>query len=108
MKRTLVCLALLAAAAAQAQNQPSDDRAVPAATAHQQKAEIARGAPARWFKEDRTMAAHLSTLRKEITAAEAEALAECRRLPAAERNTCAKDARVTYQKDMAKARSDVM
>lgn len=109
MKRTiLLCAALLAAAAAQAQNQPSSDRDVPPAAAHQQAAEIARGDPARWYKEDKTMAAHLRTLRKEIGAAQAEALAACRNKPAAQRSGCVREARAIYQHDMAKARSDVM
>ena len=108
MKQPILCLALLAAAVAtQAQNQPSADRDVPPAVVQKQASEIARGDPARWYKEDRTMAAHLRTLQKEIGAAQAEALAACRTMAAAERSGCAREARATYQHDMAKARSDV-
>ena len=109
MKQHILCLALLAAAvAAQAQNQPSADQDVAPVVAHQQAREIARGDPARWYKEDRTMAAHLRTLRKEIGAAQAEALAACRKMTASERGGCVREARAIYQHDMAKARSDVM
>ena len=113
MRQHILCAALsacalLAASAAQAQNQPSADRDVPPAAAHQQAAEIARGDPARWYKEDKTMAAHQRTLQKEINAALAEALHACRSMAAAERAGCVKEARTNYQHDMAQARGHVM
>lgn len=102
------CVLLAASAAAQVQDQPSTDRDVPPAAAAKQAAEIARGDPARWYKEDKTFAAHLRTLQKEIGAAQAEALTACRSLPAGERAGCVRDARATYRHDMSSARSLAM
>lgn len=61
------------------------------------------GDPARWYVDDDTAAAQLRTLRKEIGAAFQEAQAQCKRMPAAERSACMKDARATYQQDLANA-----
>ncbi|MDQ1921056.1 hypothetical protein [Massilia pseudoviolaceinigra] len=85
--------------------QTSTDQNVPAATARQQAAEIARGDPARWSREDTTPDARLRTLRKEMGAALQEAKGACRALPAAERSACNKEAQANYQKDMAGARA---
>lgn len=86
----------------------SSDANVPPATASKQAAEIARGDPARWFQEDASAAARLRTLHKEIGAALQEAQGNCRRGPAAERAACMKEARATYQQDMAGARAHIM
>lgn len=65
---------------------------------------IARtGDPARWYVEDATAQAQMRTLHKEIGAALQEAQKECRQAPAPERNDCLKQARATYQQDMANA-----
>jgi hypothetical protein len=98
------CLAGIGAAQAQLP-QTSTDQNVPAATARQQAAEIARGDPARWSREDSTTEARLRTLRKEMGAALQEARGACRALPAAERSACNKEAQANYQKDMATIRA---
>lgn len=102
------CMLALALGLPQAQAQESSDQNVPAATARQQAAEIARGDPARWFREDATAAARLRTLHKEIAAGLQEAQGNCRRMPAAERAACNKEARAIYQQEMAGARAQVM
>jgi len=61
------------------------------------------GDPQRWYQEDSTAQAQLRTLRKEITAALAEAKKACRLEPSAARATCLKDAQDTYRQDMANA-----
>lgn len=66
-----------------------------------QQQEIAKGDPARWYKEDATSAEQTRTLRKEIGAALAEANIACKNGPAAERPACLREARATYQRDMA-------
>lgn len=99
-------ICLMGASLAHAQlPQTSTDQNVPAATARQQAAEIARGDPARWSKEDTTVEARLRTLRKEMGAALQEARGACRALPASERSACNKEAQANYQKDMANARA---
>ncbi len=101
--------ALLAAVGAHAQSAPeSSDANVPPATAQKQAREIARGDPARWFREDATAAQRLRTLQKEIAAGLQEAQGACRKLAAAERAGCMKEARATYQQEMAGARAQVM
>jgi hypothetical protein len=103
--------ALLAAAGAHAQATPepvSTDSNVPPATAQKQASEIARGDPARWYREDLTMAARLRTLQKEIGAGLQEAQGACRKLAAAERSACMTEARATYNRDMAGARAKVV
>ena len=90
-----------------AQAQESSDQNVPAATARQQAAEIAKGDPARWFREDATASARLRTLQKEIGAGLQEAQGNCKRQPAAERAACNKEARATYQQEMSGARAQV-
>lgn len=79
----------------------SSDQNLPPATARQQAAEITRGDPARWTREDTTSAAKLASWRKETRAALQESLGNCRRAPKAERAACNKQARDTYQQEMA-------
>lgn len=97
--RTLATLLLagLFSCAAQAQDTPP-------AYARQQHQEIARGDPARWYVADATPTAQLKTLQKEIGAALQEATIACKKMAGAERTQCMKDARATYQHDMANAR----
>ncbi|MES2740267.1 MAG: hypothetical protein V4754_04875 [Pseudomonadota bacterium] len=58
------------------------------------------GDPARWYVADTTKSAQLRTKRKEIGAALQEAQADCKRVAAAERATCLKQARATHDDDM--------
>ncbi|MEO7494545.1 MAG: hypothetical protein ABIT83_16200 [Massilia sp.] len=103
--RTIVRTALLGCLAiGAAQAQESSDANVPAATANKQASEIARGDPARWYRADVTEAQRLRTLQKEIGAALQEAQGNCRRGPASERASCMREARATYQQEMANAR----
>jgi hypothetical protein len=94
--QTLLALLLAGAlcGAAQAQNTPP-------ANAQLQRHEIARGDPARWYVADATPNGQRKTLRKEITAALQEAIIGCKKLSAGERAQCLKQARATYQHDMA-------
>lgn len=92
----LLALGLFTLAQAQEQNTPP-------ANAKLQQQEIAQGDPARWYKDDATAAEQLRTLRKEIGAALQEANVACKQGPASERAQCLKDARATYQQDMANA-----
>jgi hypothetical protein len=85
------------------QAQVSTDANVPPATAQKQSREITRSEPSRWFVEDATPAQRLRTLRKEIGAALQEAQGACRKLPTAERAGCLREARATFQQDMAGA-----
>ncbi len=104
VKRALLaCGALVLAGLAQ--GQVSTDANVPPATARQQAAEIARGDPARWHQEDTSVAARLRTIRKETAAALQENLGACKSEPASERAACIKEARSTYQLEMAGARA---
>jgi hypothetical protein len=80
----------------------------PPAVAQNQAKEIARGEPARWKKEDRSMQAQIATKRKEIAAALNEAKVECKQMAAGERDSCMRDARATYQQDMANVRELVV
>ncbi len=106
IQRTLfACGAVVLAVSAQAQTQVSTDANVPPATARQQAAEIARGDPARWHQEDTSVAARLRTIRKETAAALQENLGVCKSAPAADRANCIKEARATYQLEMAGARA---
>jgi hypothetical protein len=90
--------------AASAQN---GDRTVDPVAANQQAAEIARGDPARWYRDDATSVARLRTLQKEMGAALREAQNACRQGPKAERADCLKAARATWQHDMAEARQQL-
>jgi hypothetical protein len=97
----LACALLSASVAATGQN---GDRNVDPVVAKQQAAEIARGDPARWYRDDATGAARLRTLQKEMGAALREAQNACRQGPKAERADCLKEARAVWQHDMAAAR----
>jgi hypothetical protein len=97
----LACALLTTSLAATGQN---GDRNVDPVAANQQAAEIARGDPARWYRDDATHAARLRTLQKEMGAALREAQNACRQGPKAERADCLKAARATWQHDMAAAR----
>jgi hypothetical protein len=79
----------------------STDANVPPATARKQAAEIARGDPARWTREDTDLASQMKTKRKEIAAALQESQGVCRSKPKAERSACMKEARAIYQQEMA-------
>jgi hypothetical protein len=105
--RALVGACALLAAVGAAPAQDSTDSNVPVATAQKQASEIARGDPARWYREDASTAQRLRTLQKEIGAALQEAQGACRKLAAGERAGCMKEARATYSRDMAAARAQV-
>ena len=98
----------LLAAAGTAQAQVSTDSNVPPATARKQAGEIARGDPARWFRADATAAQRLHTLQKEIDAGLQEAQGDCRKMAAGDRAACLREARATYQQEMAGARAQIM
>lgn len=87
--------------------QTSTDANVDPVAARQQAQEIAKGDPARWYREDATVQAQLRTLHKELGAALQEARNACKKQPAAERNACLQEARATYQRDMAQARTQL-
>ena len=103
MKTLFACGAVLLTLSAQAQ--VSGDANVPAAAARKQTMEIAKGDPARWEQADSTMAARLRTIRKETAAGLQENLGVCKSAPAAERSACVKEARATYQLEMAGAKA---
>lgn len=98
----ITCGLVMACAAvfAQAQDQPGGT--TPPQNAQLQQQEIAKGDPARWYKEDATGAEQARTLRKEIGAALAEATIACKKGPASERDACIREARETYKRDMDK------
>lgn len=104
--RALCATTLLSASlAASAQ---SSDTNVPAAAAAKQSSEVASGAdPARWHQQDDSRAARLATLKKEIGAAQAEALSACAKQAASARAACIADAKATYQRDMAGAEAQL-
>ena len=118
-RAAITCAGLVLALSAQAQNTTSSttsvqaptlpkvstDANVPPATARKQEAELARGGPFRWNEEDVTPAARLRTIRKETAAALQENLGVCKADPAAERSACMKEARDTYQQEMAGAKA---
>jgi hypothetical protein len=76
----------------------------PPEVARQQQQELQRGDPPRWTRPDRTEAAQLATLRKEIHAALREALAACKQQGAGANSDCVKEARSIAQSDLANAR----
>jgi hypothetical protein len=98
-----LCVTSLAAGAQTAGARADDDSSVPPAVADKQKAEIAKGDPARWTTADDSTAARLKTLKKEIGAAYAQAKIECGKLSKAERADCLNEARRIYEHDMAAA-----
>jgi len=85
------------AALAQAPAPASTDANVNPIAARQQAQEIARGDPARWYRDDPAQ----QTLRKELGAALQEAQNACRKAPAAERKSCLSEARATWQRETA-------
>lgn len=97
----ILCACTLAGAAASAVAQApapaSTDANVDPAVARQQAQEIARGDPARWYRDDPAR----QTLRKELGAALQEAQNACRKAPAAERKSCLAEARATWQRETA-------
>jgi len=97
MNKILATALLAACCAAQAQTTP------PAVAAHQRQ-ELRHGDPARWYKSDRNSAAQLRTLRKEISAAYAEARLGCRHMARPDRRDCMKEARDNYMADMGNLR----
>jgi hypothetical protein len=94
---TLLALLLSGALCGAAQAQHN----TPPANAQLQRHEIAKGDPARWYVADASPNGQRKTLRKEITAALQEAIIGCKKLSAGERTQCMKEARATYQHDMA-------
>jgi hypothetical protein len=108
--RTMLWPALLGAALAcgSAAAQEAGARLTPPAVAAEQKAELARGDPQRWYENDATLRARLANLRKEIGAAYAEAKIACQKGPQAERAGCLKEARSVYRQDLANARDLAM
>ena len=106
---------VLAAGAARAQTpaqpapapQPVQAETTPPAAAAHQASELARGDPSRWYVEDATEQQRLRTLRKEIAAAYEEAKIACRNEPVPERAQCLKEARATYQSELAAIRSPI-
>jgi hypothetical protein len=101
----LAC-AMAACAAAGAQ-QRLDDSAVAPAVAQKQKQEIRQGDPSRWYQQPGTQDGRLRNLQKEIGAAWAEAKKACTEQPKVQQSGCLKDARSTYDQDMANARDTV-
>lgn len=100
--------AIVLSLAAQAQQPVSSDANVPAATARKQAAEVAKGGPARWSEQDANVQARLRTIRKEAGAGLQENLGNCRKEPASQRSACNREARATYQQEMAGARARAM
>lgn len=70
-----------------------------------QDKDVAGKDPARWYSEDMTVQARQQTLRKEAGAAFKEAQLECRRMAAADRSACNREARANYDADLAAARA---
>jgi hypothetical protein len=101
----LACALCSASLAASGQSAPdrTSDKAVAPAVAHKQAREIAKGDPARWYRADKTHAARMRTLKKEIAAAYTEARTACYKRAPASRASCLKSARNTWQHDSANA-----
>jgi hypothetical protein len=98
MKKFLIGAALAAGlCSAYAQTTPPE-------VARHQAQELRHGDPARWYKPDRGAKAELATLRKENQAALAEALQGCKQAGAGARSDCVREARATYNADMANIR----
>ena len=96
---------LLGMAAPLALAQSSDAYVAPAAASKQAR-EMARGDPARWYREDTTRQESLRTRTKEIGAALDEAKNACKQGPAAERQACLKAAQDTWRQEMAALRNE--
>jgi hypothetical protein len=97
----------LAASAALVAQERQGDSAVAPAVAQQQKQEIRQGDPSRWYQQPGTQDGRLRNLQKEIGAAWAEAKKACAEQPKDQRASCLKDARATYEQDLANARTTV-
>ena len=97
-------LACALAACAVATAQTMNDSTVSPAVAKQQKQEIKKGDPARWYKPDSTRKAQVRNKEKEIAAAYKETQAACKKQSKADRSQCMKDARVAYEHDMSDVR----
>lgn len=103
-----VLLAALLVGASSAVLAQTSDATVPPAAAARQAGEVASPAdPARWTQDDGSRASRLATLRKEIGAAQAEALRACAAQAAGARTGCVAAARASYQRDMAGAEAQV-
>jgi hypothetical protein len=96
-------LACALAACALATAQTMNDSTVSPTVAKNQKQELRKGDPARWYKADNTNKSQVRNKEKEIAAAYRESQAACRKISRQERAQCMKDARLTYEHD----RSDV-
>jgi hypothetical protein len=106
----IACIGALAcalAAGSAAAQERQDDTAVAPAVAQQQKQEIKQGDPSRWYQQPGTQDGRLRNLQKEIGAAWAEARKACGEQPKEQRAGCLKEARATYDQDMANARTTV-
>jgi hypothetical protein len=106
LTRRLLLACLLAGAGGIAGAQSSNDAMVAPAAASKQAQEIARGDPARWYREDATAQQQWRTRQKEIGAALDEAKRACAQGPAAERAGCLKAAQETYKEELAAARAE--
>jgi hypothetical protein len=104
--RRMLAACLLTGACAMAGAQTSNDALVAPAAASKQAQEIARGDPARWYREDATAQQQWKTRQKEIGAALDEAKRACRQEPVAQRAGCLKAAQETYKEEMASARTE--
>jgi hypothetical protein len=104
--RRVLAAGLLAGACGLAGAQASNDAMVAPAAASKQAQEIARGDPARWYREDATAQQQWRTRQKEIGAALDEAKRACRQEPAAQRASCLKAAQDTYKEEMAAGRAE--
>lgn len=102
----LLAACLLASAGATAHAPQSNDTLVAPAAANKQAHEIARGDPARWYREDATSQQRRRTRQKEIGAAFEEAKIACRQGPATERADCLKAAQATWKEEMAAERAE--
>lgn len=97
-------LACALAACAVATAQTMNDSAVSPAAAKQQKQEIKKGDPARWYKPDNSQQGQVRNKEKDIAAALREQQSACRKMSGKPRARCMKDARLTYEHDMSNVR----
>ena len=104
LRGAAACVIAGASLPALAQN---SDALVDPATARQQAREIAAGDPPRWYREDTARQDRWRTTKKEIGAALHEAQNACRQQAPAERGACLKEARTTWERDLARARAEL-
>lgn len=99
VRAACVCVLAVTSLAVSAQETAptSNDSLVNPTAARQQAQEIAKGDPARWYRDDSAQ----QTQRKEMGAALQEAQNACRQQPKAERSACMSEARATWQRDTA-------